>query len=69
MDEVYRIADRITILRNGANLITSLLSEITPREIVAGIVGSEVADEQSGAPEPANWARFCLMSATCTPTA
>ena len=52
MEEVYRIADRITILRNGANLTTSLLSEITPREIVAGIVGSEVADEQSGAPEP-----------------
>ena len=43
MEEVYQIADRITILRNGKHLLTSPLSEITPEEIVEGIVGRNVA--------------------------
>ena len=43
MDEVYRIADRITILRNGRNLVTAALDAITPQEIVAGIAGKELA--------------------------
>lgn len=43
MDEVYRIADRITIVRNGRNLVTAALDEITPQEIVAGIAGRELA--------------------------
>ena len=43
MEEVYQIADRITILRNGKHLLTSPLSEITPEKIVEGIVGRTVA--------------------------
>lgn len=43
MEEVYQIADRITILRNGKHLLTSPLSEITPEKIVDGIVGRTVA--------------------------
>lgn len=43
MEEVYQIANRITILRNGKHLLTSPLSEITPEEIVDGIVGRTVA--------------------------
>ncbi|MDO8105579.1 sugar ABC transporter ATP-binding protein [Isoptericola sp. b441] len=43
MDEVYRIADRITILRNGRNLLTARLDQVTPQEIVAGIAGKELA--------------------------
>jgi ribose transport system ATP-binding protein len=39
MEEVYRIADRITVLRDGTRLLTRPLSEITPEEIVEGIVG------------------------------
>jgi ribose transport system ATP-binding protein len=42
MDEVYRIADRITILRDGRRLFTKALNEVTPAEIVEGIVGREV---------------------------
>jgi ribose transport system ATP-binding protein len=42
MDEVYRIADRITILRDGTRLFTKKLSEVTPAEIVEGIVGRHV---------------------------
>ncbi|GAA4153997.1 sugar ABC transporter ATP-binding protein [Leifsonia shinshuensis] len=42
MDEVYRIADRITVLRDGRRLFTEPLSAITPEAIVEGIVGKKV---------------------------
>jgi len=45
MDEVYRIADRITILRDGRRLFTKELTEITPAEIVEGIVGKKMEGE------------------------
>lgn len=43
MEEVYQIADRITILRNGKHFLTANLSDITPEEIVEGVVGKAVA--------------------------
>ncbi|MDQ4491223.1 sugar ABC transporter ATP-binding protein [Sinomonas sp. ASV486] len=42
MDEVYRIADRITILRDGRRLLTEPLSSVTPEQIVEGIVGKKI---------------------------
>lgn len=45
MDEVYRIADRITILRDGRQLFTEALSKVTPAQIVEGIVGRKVEGE------------------------
>jgi len=42
MDEVYRIADRITILRDGRRLLTEPLSNVTPEQIVEGIVGKKM---------------------------
>jgi ribose transport system ATP-binding protein len=42
MEEVYRIADRITILRDGKNLLTERLTDVTPEQIVEGIVGQQV---------------------------
>jgi ribose transport system ATP-binding protein len=42
MDEVYRIADRITILRDGRRLFTEPLADVTPEQIVEGIVGRQV---------------------------
>jgi ribose transport system ATP-binding protein len=45
MDEVYRIADRITILRDGRHLFTRSLGQVTPAEIVEGIVGREIEEE------------------------
>ena len=42
MEEVYRIADRITVLRDGRTLFTAALSDVTPEEIVEGIVGREI---------------------------
>jgi len=45
MDEIYRIADRITILRDGKRLLTERLTDVTPAQIVEGIVGRHVEGE------------------------
>jgi len=42
MDEVYRLADRITILRDGRWHMTEKLSDVTPDQIVEGIVGKKL---------------------------
>ena len=39
MDEIYRICDRITILRDGKIIAVAPLSEITPQETIAHITG------------------------------
>lgn len=45
MDEIYRIADRITILRDGSWLLTEPLTALTPAQIVEGIVGKQMEGE------------------------
>jgi ribose transport system ATP-binding protein len=45
MDEVYRLADRITILRDGTRLLTEPLTNVTPEQIVEGIVGKKIEGE------------------------
>ena len=45
MDEVYRVADRITVLRDGRKLFTSELSQTSPAAIVEGIVGKKMEGE------------------------
>ena len=47
MDEVYRIADRITILRDGRRLLTEKLTDVTPEQIVEGIVGKKIEGQMS----------------------
>ncbi len=44
LDEVFRLADRVTVLRDGRNVITAPVSEITPNELVMKIVGHQVAE-------------------------
>jgi ribose transport system ATP-binding protein len=39
MEEVYRIADRITVLRDGRRVLTERLADVTPPQIVEAIVG------------------------------
>ena len=39
MDEVYKIADRITVLRDGVRVLTESLKKLTPVQIVEAIVG------------------------------
>ncbi|GGH98890.1 sugar ABC transporter ATP-binding protein [Arthrobacter liuii] len=47
MDEVYRLADRITILRDGHRLLTAPLTDVTPEQIVEGIVGKKIEGQLS----------------------
>ncbi|BCW81828.1 sugar ABC transporter ATP-binding protein [Arthrobacter sp. NicSoilC5] len=47
MDEVYRLADRITILRDGHHLLTAPLTDVTPEQIVEGIVGKKIEGQLS----------------------
>ena len=47
MDEIYRVADRITVLRDGRKLFTSELTETSPAAIVEGIVGKKIEGELS----------------------
>jgi len=39
LDEVFRIADRVTVLRDGKRIATTLVSATTPKELVLMIVG------------------------------
>jgi ABC-type sugar transport system ATPase subunit len=45
MDEVEEIADRVTVLRSGEQVATALRSELTARELVEHMTGSEHATE------------------------
>lgn len=43
MDEIYRIADRITVLRDGSRVLTESLKKVSPEQIVEAIVGRKSA--------------------------
>ena len=42
MEEVYRICDRITVLRDGGVVLCDAVADLTPEQIVAAIVGREM---------------------------
>ncbi|TWI53267.1 sugar ABC transporter ATP-binding protein [Halalkalibacter nanhaiisediminis] len=42
MDEIFRVSDRITVLRDGKNVITSPSSDLTMEELVQHIVGKSM---------------------------
>ena len=42
MEEVYRICDRITVLRDGGVVLNDAVADLSPEQIVAAIVGREV---------------------------
>jgi D-xylose transport system ATP-binding protein len=44
LDEIYRIADRITILRDGATVGTHAANELAPDRLIADMVGREVGE-------------------------
>ncbi len=46
MDEVFRLADRITVLRDGRQVRTVPRSATTPKEITGWMVGREIAGQQ-----------------------
>jgi ribose transport system ATP-binding protein len=46
MPEVFTIADRYTVLRNGFFVKTGKISDTTPRELTVSMVGREVSDKE-----------------------
>lgn len=44
LDEVFAIADRITVLRDGATIITKPAAEFTRGEVIRHMVGREIQD-------------------------
>lgn len=44
LDEIYDIADRLTILRNGENISTGLIGEYDRKRFVRDLTGRELAD-------------------------
>ena len=44
LDEVFRLADRVTVLRDGRRIATSMVSDTSPAQLVAAIVGRELSD-------------------------
>jgi rhamnose transport system ATP-binding protein len=43
LDEIFALADRITVLRDGRHVITSLGSELTPEATIRHMVGRELS--------------------------
>lgn len=49
MEEVFRLSDRVTVLRDGRHVRTLPRTETTPREITHLMVGREIENTQLGA--------------------
>ena len=45
MEEIYRVADRITVLRDGRHVATTAAAELPRAELVRQIVGRELSDQ------------------------
>ncbi|MCL1814562.1 MAG: sugar ABC transporter ATP-binding protein [Treponema sp.] len=50
MPEVFTIADRYTVLRNGRFVKTGYIKDTTPQEVTTSMVGREVSDKEIYAP-------------------
>ena len=59
MNEVFRLADRISVLRDGAHIGTRRASETSPAEVIAMMVGRELSDR---APRPVRSADRVLLA-------
>ena len=44
MDELFKIADRITVLRDGQYVLTSSINDITPQQLIRSMVGREISE-------------------------
>ncbi|MCE9660869.1 MAG: sugar ABC transporter ATP-binding protein [Burkholderiales bacterium] len=50
LDEVFEIADRVTVLRNGRRVFSAATAEVTRAELVRHMVGHDVDDRTRAAP-------------------
>jgi ABC-type sugar transport system ATPase subunit len=49
MEEIYQLADRITVLRDGVSVVTAAASELGPAELVSRMVGREIVTDAAPA--------------------
>jgi len=49
LEEVFQLADRVTVLRDGRRIDTRPVAELTKRDLIRMMVGRDVADFGSGA--------------------
>ncbi len=45
LDEIYRVADRITVLRDGRNVGTAVPADLPPDRLVSWMVGREISQQ------------------------
>jgi ribose transport system ATP-binding protein len=45
MEEIYQVADRVTVLRDGHTVITAPVGQLTPAQLVEHIVGRRLEDQ------------------------
>lgn len=45
LEEIWKVADRVTILRDGQKILTSPLSELTISEIIRNMVGRDLTEQ------------------------
>jgi ribose transport system ATP-binding protein len=50
LDEVFRIADRVTVLRDGRRVATHTVDEVSPSDLVSWIVGGALAETTIATP-------------------
>ncbi len=53
LDEVFQLADRVTVLRDGRHVATADVSAVDAVQLVRLMVGRELADRESRPPAPA----------------
>jgi ribose transport system ATP-binding protein len=57
LDEIFQIAQRVTVLRDGLKVATSRVAEVTQRDLVRMMVGHEVEESRTTAGERAAHSR------------
>ncbi len=67
MDEVFRLADRISILRDGRLIATASAHELSPQKLISLMVGRELADIFPPRSVPGREPVFEVSGLTCEP--
>ena len=67
LDEVFEIADRVTVLRNGRRVFSSATAAVTRAELVRHMVGHDVDDRTRAAPLPPSGAPPLTIRVHATP--
>jgi ABC-type sugar transport system ATPase subunit len=57
MEEIYRIADRITVLRNGRHVVTAAAADLPQARLIAAMLGRELAEQFPAPPAASRPAR------------